>query len=621
LNSLTRRFFLLSLLLFGSLQLFSQTNTEVDNIKQRYKNGQEFLKQKKYEKALTVFTIGLEDSKKIENSYLIAEGYYAVASYYKKKRNSIEGIANTNKAIIIFKNLNDNEQVYNCYLQLGYFYIIKDQYQKSLEEYFSSLKLAESIKDSAKVALSLEKIGEVYLLTPNLEKAKFNFEKAIDIFTELNNERSVMFNLTNLGAAYQKEGNLEKAIPIFEKGLEIARKLGEERSESIFLGNIGSSNRALLNYEVSLDYLFKALTIKLRQGNFTSIAHTYNDISETYIEMKDLLKAKKYALKAVEYSKGHNLRQERYAYYILSNIEYDLENFKASHENLKAYQKIEDSIFSIEKTRSINELQIEFESEKKNLKIEAQRSNIALLDSKNKIKTQWLIFGSLSLLAIFILITLQKSRSNAKKDKLLQEKFSQDLLISQEKERTKIAKELHDSVGQQLTLIKIQAQNSSQIDIAQMTNTALEEVRSISRGLYPALLKQLGLKESIEMLVNEYDERTDLFFSVDIDDIDIHFTESTSLNFYRLIQECLNNIIKHAKAKSVTVNIEVTEDKIVALISDNGQGFDVNDNQKKNSLGLKTIFERIKIMDGKISIDSKLDIGTSFIFSIPLKVR
>ena len=85
------------------------------------------------------------------------------------------------------------------------------------------------------------------------------------------------------------------------------------------------------------------------------------------------------------------------------------------------------------------------------------------------------------------------------------------------------------------------------------------------------------------------------------------------------MQECLTNIVKHAKAKSVTINIKKENDKIITLISDNGKGFDVNDNKKKNSLGLKTIFERIKIMNGKLSIDSKLDIGTSFIFSIPLK--
>jgi signal transduction histidine kinase len=152
-----------------------------------------------------------------------------------------------------------------------------------------------------------------------------------------------------------------------------------------------------------------------------------------------------------------------------------------------------------------------------------------------------------------------------------------------------------------------------------MANNALEEVRSISRGLYPALLKQLGLTESVELLINEYDEETDLFFSVDIENFNAYFTESTSLNYYRLIQECLTKIVKHANAKSVSITIKREGSLIQTIITDNGKGFEVNDSVKKNSLGLKTIFERIRIMNGKISIDSKINNGTSFLFSIPVK--
>ncbi len=190
---------------------------------------------------------------------------------------------------------------------------------------------------------------------------------------------------------------------------------------------------------------------------------------------------------------------------------------------------------------------------------------------------------------------------------------------SQEEERTRIARELHDSVGQKLTLIKRKSQNLNQLELTSLTNNALEEVRSISRGLYPALLKHLGLSQSIAQLVNEYDEQTELFFTTDIEPVDGYFTEIASLNFYRLIQECLTNIVKHAKAKAVTVSIKKQEGLIVTVISDNGKGFDVNDSKKKNSLGLKTIFERIKILEGKLSIDSEINTGTNFILTIPIK--
>ncbi|TXD51041.1 MULTISPECIES: sensor histidine kinase [unclassified Polaribacter] len=238
------------------------------------------------------------------------------------------------------------------------------------------------------------------------------------------------------------------------------------------------------------------------------------------------------------------------------------------------------------------------------------------INSKNFFYKTWWFYLIISFFTISFLIWILKQTREKNK---MQGKFSQDLLQSQEEERTRIARELHDSVGQQLTLIKKRAQNIADDPIAKMTNNALEEVRSISRDLYPALLKQLGLRDSIEQLINEYDEQTNLFFSMDIDEIDVYFTENTSLNFYRIIQECLTNIIKHSKAKTVAISIKKENKNVIVLISDNGKGFNVNDSKKKNSLGLKTIFERIKIMKGKLSIDSKLDLGTDFVFSIPIK--
>lgn len=614
-----KRYYLLIIILFFDGIGYSQNTSKIEEINTYYNSGLELINNKEYEKGLELITLGLQESENIKDKNLIGHGYFFISRYYQKKRLYQKAIAAVNKSLVIFNELNNKEKIYNCLYKLGDFYLNNDQYNKSLENFFAVLKIAETNNDEENIALNLEGIGGVYLKTLDLKKARINFNKAITIFTRLGNEHSVMNNVINLGVSYQKEGDLIKAIDLYKVGLQSARKLNEKRIESIILGNLGSCNRRLGNFKVSLEYLFKALSIKKRKEIFANSAHTYNDISETYIEMNDFVKAKEFALKAIKTAKGNSLHQERYGYFILSNIEYDLGEYKNSRNNLIAYQKLEDSIFSIEKTKSINNLQIKYETEKKNLKIEVQESSIALLDSKNKITNQWLLFGGLGLSAVFFFITLFRSRSNVEKEKKQQEKFSQDLLMSQEEERIRIAKDLHDSVGQQLTLIKRKSQKLQHEEISIMANNALEEVRSISRNLYPVLLKQLGLTDSIEQLINSYDEQTDLFFSMDIDNINSFFKESTSLNFYRLIQECLTNIVKHAKAKSVTINIKKENNNIVTLISDNGLGFDVNDSKKKNSLGLKTIFERIKIMKGNLSIDSKLNNGTSFIFSIPIK--
>jgi signal transduction histidine kinase/Tfp pilus assembly protein PilF len=591
-----------------------------------YKIGSEFLATENFNKALKNISLGLEASKKIENKSLIGHGYSALGNYYYKKKEYQTAIDNFQKSLPLFIDLKNSKEIYNCYFKLGRSFYKISEFDASLENYFTSLEIAERNKNEAQIAINLVKIGEVYLLTPNLEKARTNFKKSLEINKRLKDDYEIVGSFINIGVTYQKQGDNEskkdyivKAIEYYKEGLVRAKKANYKRDVSILLGNIGSSYRSLGKYNESLKYLFEALELQIELKDDAVISHTCCDISETYLTLNNFSKAKEYGLKALSYSRGVHIYKEIFATRLLSEIEYETGNYKKSHYYLKKNYQIRDSLFSIEKITKINDLQIKYETEKKNLKIQTQESNIALLDSENKLKNQWLFFGGLGLLSIFMFIILFKSKNTAKKEKEQQEEFSQNLLQSQEEERTRIARELHDSVGQQLTLIKRKSQNLQQTEITLLTNNALDEVRSISRGLYPALLKELGLTESIEQLINEYDEQTDLFFSMDIDTINHHFTESKSLNFYRLIQECLTNIVKHAKAKSVTVSIKKEGSSIITLIYDNGQGFDVLDSKKKNSLGLKTIFERIKIMKGKLSIDSKINNGTSFLFSIPVK--
>lgn len=237
------------------------------------------------------------------------------------------------------------------------------------------------------------------------------------------------------------------------------------------------------------------------------------------------------------------------------------------------------------------------------------------INSKALFYKTWWFFTLVSLSIISFLMWLL---FQAKQRKQLQQKFSQGLIQSQEDERKRIARELHDSISQQLTLIKKKAQNTNQEEITSLTHNTLEEVRAISRGLYPPLLKQLGLTESIEQLILEVDEQTNLFVSGDIDEIDGFFNEEQTLNCYRFIQECINNCLKHAHAKALSISALKVHETIEINIKDNGKGFDAINAQKQNSLGLKTIYERIRILKGELNIDSKPNKGTTITAKIPI---
>lgn len=230
-------------------------------------------------------------------------------------------------------------------------------------------------------------------------------------------------------------------------------------------------------------------------------------------------------------------------------------------------------------------------------------------------RTWWFYLSVFVVLAVLLLYLLDKAREKQR----LQEKFAKELLVSQEKERNHIAKELHDSVGQQLTLIKKKTQQKGYEDLTGLTNTVLEEVRAISRGLYPANLKVLGLSQSIEQLIYDLDEQFDTFFSVDVDTVDHYFNEAESLNLYRFVQECITNSMKHSSAVAISVEVAEKPSEIRVEVSDNGKGFEITTAQLQNSLGLKTLAERVKIIGGILEIKSSHTKGTRICAIIPKK--
>jgi len=165
-----------------------------------------------------------------------------------------------------------------------------------------------------------------------------------------------------------------------------------------------------------------------------------------------------------------------------------------------------------------------------------------------------------------------------------------DLINEQEKERSRLARELHDSVGQKLMLLSKQTKQLGHESMENIADSTLDEIRNISRGLHPSNLERLGLTEAINALVYSINANTDLFFTDEIENIDNILPKEDELHLYRIIQETLSNIVKHSEAKAVKMSINKTPVGINVMINDNGKGFDFQanfDNQISNGTSMK----------------------------------
>ncbi len=207
--------------------------------------------------------------------------------------------------------------------------------------------------------------------------------------------------------------------------------------------------------------------------------------------------------------------------------------------------------------------------------------------------------------------------------------FTQQLITSQEAERKRIAAELHDGLGQSLLVIKNRAiigkrmangdeKVTAQLEeISHATGQALEEVRSIAYNLRPYHLERLGLRESIEAMIEKVREATGLEINARVALADEVFSKDDEMTFYRVIQECLNNIIKHAEATAVEINIVQTETEVTARMQDNGRGFAAVLEKQMGGFGLIGLAERVRMLGGTHSIASEPGKGTMVLVKIP----
>ena len=214
----------------------------------------------------------------------------------------------------------------------------------------------------------------------------------------------------------------------------------------------------------------------------------------------------------------------------------------------------------------------------------------------------------------------------------VQHTFSHQLIASTEVERKRIASELHDSIGQELLIIKnralialagIKSKKLIKEQLDEISNTAsqaIEETRGIAYNLHPYQIDQLGLKKAIESIMNRAVHTGTITLTSDIDPIDNLVPKELGIHVYRIVQECINNIIKHAKATTGKVTIKRWNDRLIIEIEDNGSGFDASEGliQRKHGFGLHGIAERARLLGGSMRIESNPGKGTRVLLTIKI---
>ena len=248
-------------------------------------------------------------------------------------------------------------------------------------------------------------------------------------------------------------------------------------------------------------------------------------------------------------------------------------------------------------------------------------------------RTWWFLLTCAALCSLIIYAIYRRRVLKVEGARRLQQDFSRRLINANETERRRVAGELHDSIGQSLAIIKNRVVLSAesvtdekvrrQLELitAQTTQT-ISEVREISYALRPYLLDNLGLTKAVDSLLDKIAETSKLTIDSELDDVDNVFDGEAEMSIYRIIQESLSNIMKHAEASEAQVFVKKSERNLTILISDDGKGYDLNVVESRDlgdgGFGLLGISERVKMLGGTQEIESKIGGGTTVLIKIPV---
>lgn len=543
----------------------------------------------------------------IANMYYYAGDFDASINAYDKASSYATQYKSTTQGLITFRK--------------GVVYVDKGEFGKASLALTEAISFFQKEKDTLKWIDAKGSMSILYSKSGFYKESKKEREEQIELAKTFKSYSNIGVIYFNMAADDNKAGLQTERIA----NLKLALKSNETSQHKTFFEPIFKSALAVAYAENDSIALAEKI-VKALEANSEKYTTNYNEAF--YLEAKkSLLFSKKEYKEAIVYGdaylklkqKGKQFEEIQLAEKFLFEVYEQIGNNEKALYHFKNYSHIKDSIGNIQKTRVLAYYQTLYETEKRDLTIENQEANIALLDSKNKIQNQWMFFGGSGLLVLFGFVTVTRSRNFAKKEQKNQEKFTQDIINAQEEERTRVALELHDSVGQQLMMLTRKSKNSNDTSMETLAKDTLQNVRTISQGLHPVVLEQFGFTAGINDLINTIDANTELFFTTEIENIDTYLSNQKALHLYRIQQELLNNIIKHAEATSVTIDIRKIKSTIEVTVEDNGKGFDYQQQIKfSKSLGMKSLVERSKIINAKLKINSILKKGTITQLTFPI---
>ena len=591
------------------------------------------------EKSLKYAEDELALAKKINNQKYIAQGLNDIGISLLKQSKFKESLAFQQQALQVRLKIGNKSDIASSYSKIGYCLSEMDEFKDALAAQLLALKIYKEIDDKKYTAYTLNNICNLYTNLKNYKKVLEYAQESYKLATLVNDVYSKASALNFLSSYYELKGDFLQAIKNEKLALLYFYELADSSGIGAALNNIGYYYRQIYNDKIALDYFLKALKIAELTRDINSIGLFHNNIGNVYISNNDYTNAAYHLKLAQKICTEQGMESSLLLVYKSFGDLYALTGKgKLAVENYNKYAALKDSIFSMDMSEQFTNMQTKYETNEKEaanllLKKENELTNNKLI--KSNIVKWGLVIGIVLLVLLFYLFynSFKLKQQLILDAQLLQqqEENSKAIIEAEERERTRIARDLHDGIGQQLSAAKLNMvalKNRLNISVAndillfnnvtELIDDAVNEVRQVSHIMMANSLIKHGLIMAVRDFIQKLNQSAGLKINIETYGIDERLDATKEMILFRVLQEIVNNILKHAHATQVSIQFVRHENELSLLIEDNGVGFDTNKMEHFQGIGLKNIQSRINFIHGKVFFDSFITKGTTVNIEVPL---
>jgi len=540
----------------------------------------------KYKKAVHYFEKALEKETSIKDRNHVGQTYFKLGTANLFLGDPIKTTKAYLKTISLFEETKDTANLIKVYDNFGVLYGNMNNYKKAEEYKIKTINLAKKIKDTFLIVSGSLNLGTIYAQTERLDKAYEQYMIVKSLSKTLNNDRINHHLYKNMARYYSEKGMMDKCL---ENALIAYAYLKDSKSKpekAYFQAFLGTIYQELKMYNKAEKHLLSSLNISEEIESESLQLNSLNPLAEISASKKEYKKAYNYARK----------------YYTL--------NEKTRSEN---------------NTKIVTDLDTKYQTEKKDKELLQQKIQLQKKETQYNYMTGFAIFLLIGAILTWFLFQQRQKRKNQEIITLKREhqiKTLETLIEGEEKERYRIAKELHDGVNGDLSAIKfklsslLEMNNKVIKEALIMIDDSCKQVRAISHNLVPPSLEKFNLLEATQEYCHNMDEVHTIKINFQHIGETIAISKKTQVNIYRIIQELITNSIKHAKAKEINVQMSCHDKTLQITVEDNGVGYDQND-AKQNGIGLSNIESRINYLNANLDVLSN-EKGTSTTIEIDI---